>query len=163
MILRKEESLGELNNYCNLDVGDRFLITNLILENFDHFNNILRTDKFSSALSLFKFIALKDENSSKISSNNRKSMPKCPIHDRSHMIWSIWYFVIPWKDTLLEAFYGNFLTVNNMTTKQWKEAIRQNVRFKCWDGYSQSLVGKSWKPKKYFRDIKTWILQTGTN
>ena len=79
----KEESLGELNNYCNLDVGDRFLIINLILENFDHFNNILRTDKFSSALSLFKFIALKDENSSKISPNNRKLMPKF------HIIWPI--------------------------------------------------------------------------
>ena len=148
----KEESLGELNNYCNLDVGDRFLITNLILENFDHFNNILRTDKFSSALSLFKFIALKDENSSKISPNNRKLMPKF------HIIWPIWYgtscyisyFVIPWKDTLLEAFYGNFLTVNNMTTKQWKEAIRQNVRFKCWDGYSQSFGGKIVKTKKIF-------------
>ena len=66
MILRKEESLGEFNNYCD----------------FDHLNvgdNIFRTDKFSSPLSLFKFITLKDENSSEIPSNNRKMKPKFHI------------------------------------------------------------------------------------
>ena len=73
MILRKEESLGER---FKLNVGDRSLITNLIAGNLSDFNYIFRTDKFSSSLSLFKFIALKNENSPEIPSNNRKMMPK---------------------------------------------------------------------------------------
>ena len=56
----------------------------------------------------------------------------------------IWYLVISRKDTLLEAFYGNFLTVNNMTTKQWKEAIRQNVRFKCFKVATVNVSMRKW-------------------
>ena len=62
-----------------LNVGDRFLITNLIAGNLNDFNYISRTNKFSSSLSLFEFVALKDENSPEIPSNNRKMMPKVHI------------------------------------------------------------------------------------
>ena len=169
MILRKEESLGEFNNFATWMLVTDFFITNHIVENLNDSSCIfLERTSFPRLYLCSNSLHSRMKIRQKYPQITGKLCQNFQFMIRSHIIWNIWYFVIPLKDTLLEAFYGNFLTVNNMTTKQWKEAIRQNVRFKCWDGHSQSFVpqlsaGKLLKPKIHFRDTKTWILQTGTN